>query len=369
MMTVLGFAVWLALWCCLSLGTTTAQDPEVPANLTAVSSQTTTTSISVSWDVVGVAEEFLIYATCQHADCVNKTTSLHWNDCLEDTTATIADLTPGAFYSLAVAAQSGGQLSADSTTVMEQTDPVPPTNVTFDLANVTSLVVMWEQAEGVHDGYNLSCSSCEGERGMPLFLPDTEDRYQYDGLIRGQMYNFSIITVSGPKYSHPTEILQFIDPAPVKGISVLTTGSRNVSLEWQPPEGVYSHFIVKVTSDSGEDMVKSTSLNVTLVDLTPGTLYNFTVFTVSGDKESEGTEYGPVRTLEEPPGPVSNLTLVAPSSTMLQVSWQPPSEPNGVITSYTLRVRNSAVAEWNRTVTLVPADPTTTVSYTMMMAC
>ncbi|XP_019637964.1 PREDICTED: phosphatidylinositol phosphatase PTPRQ-like [Branchiostoma belcheri] len=271
-----------------------------------------------------------------------------FNDCPQNPTYTISDLTPGAVYSLTVAAQSGGRPSAASTPVMEQTEPVPPTNVTFDLVNVTSLVVMWGSAAGVHDGYNLTCTSCEGVQARPLSLSDNHTRHQYDGLIRGEMYNFTIITVSGPKYSQPTEIIQFIDPAPVETITELSVYSRNVSLAWQPPEGVYSHFIVKVTSDSGESMmVKSNSLNVTLVDLTPGTLYNFTVYTVSGNKESVGTGYGPVPTLEEPPGPVSNLTLVATSSTTLQVSWQPPEEPNGVLTSYTLRVRNSADMEWN----------------------
>ncbi|XP_035663452.1 tyrosine-protein phosphatase 10D-like [Branchiostoma floridae] len=339
--------------------------PEVPTNLTALPSQTTTSSIDVSWDVEGVAEQFLITATCYHANCVNETTTFSWNDCQGDTGATIDGLTPGAFYSLTVAARSGGKDSAASIAVMEQTEPVPPTNVTFDLVNVTSLMVMWTAAEGVHDGYNLSCSSCEGRQGLPLFVPESESRYQYDGLIRGQMYNFSIITVSEPKYSQPTEITQIIDPAPVENITILTVSSRNVSLGWQAPEGVYSHFIITVTSDSGEDMmVKSDNLNATLVDLTPGTSYTFTVYTVSGNKESEGMPYGPEMTLEEPPGPVSNLTLVDTSSTTLQVSWQPPEEPNGVITSYTIRVRNSADIQWNGTVTLVPAVPTTVMMTT-----
>ncbi|KAI8488819.1 hypothetical protein Bbelb_333370, partial [Branchiostoma belcheri] len=414
MMTGLGLAAWLALLYCLSIGTTTAQapcpsppsltvtdvtyagdiatvevdvddvcntdftitlepqhcyKPAVPANLTAVSSQTTTTSITVNWDVVGKPAEFNITATCYHANCVNKTTTFRWDDCLEGTGDRISGLTPGAVYSLTVKALSGDRHSDDSAPVLEQTEPVPPTNVTFDLVNVTSLVVMWGSAAGVHDGYNLTCTSCEGEQARPLSLPDNHTRYQYDGLIRGKMYNFTIITVSGPKYSQPTEIIQFIDPAPVEGIRVLSVGSRNVSLEWQPPEGIYEHFIITVTSDSGENMmVKSNSLNVTVVDLTPGTMYNITVYTVSGNKESVGTGYGPVTTLEEPPGPVSNLTLVATSSTTLQVSWQPPEEPNGVLTSYTIRVRNSADIDWNSTVTLVPAVPATTVSSTMMMA-
>ncbi|XP_078584040.1 phosphatidylinositol phosphatase PTPRQ-like isoform X2 [Branchiostoma floridae x Branchiostoma japonicum] len=349
------------------LGQNAVTIPEVPANLTALPSLTTTTSIDVSWDVEGVAEHFLITGTCYHADCVNGTSTFSWGNCQQDTTATIDGLTPGAFYSLTVAAQSVGKDSAASIAVMEQTEPVPPTNVTFDLVNVTSLVVKWMPAEGVHDGYNLSCSSCVGDQGQPLFVPESESRYQYDGLIRGQMYNFSIITVSEPKYSQPTEITQIIDPAPVGNITVLTVGSRSVSLGWQAPEGVYSHFIITVTSHSGEDMVKSDSLNATLDDLTPSTLYNFTVYTVSGNKESEGMEYGPERTLEEPPGPVSNLTLVATSSTTLQVSWQPPEEPNGVITSYTIRVRNSADMMRNTTVTLVPAVPATTVLTTVMM--
>ncbi|XP_078582755.1 uncharacterized protein LOC144865706 [Branchiostoma floridae x Branchiostoma japonicum] len=283
-------------------------DPEVPANLTVVHSLTSTTSITVHWDVVGVAEQFIITAICYHDNCVN-TTTFSWDDCLLTLTATINNLTPGAWYSLAVVALSGSKDSADSVLVMEQTDPAPPSNVTFELVNVTSLVIVMA-AEGVYDGYNLSCTPCVGQRGLPIFLQRNESRYLYDGLTRGQMYNFTIVTISGPKYSQPMETVQVIGPSEVENITVLSVGSRHVSLEWRPPEGVYSHFIINVTSSRGEDMVKSNSLNASLADLTPGTMYNFTVYTVSGDKESVGIEYGPVSTLEERTDGLANTQSV-----------------------------------------------------------
>lgn len=46
------------------------------------------------------------------------------------------------------------------------------------------------------------------------------------------------------------------------------------------------------------------------------------------------SECGKARTLESTPGPPINLKLLASTTSQIKIGWEPPANPNGILTSY-----------------------------------
>ncbi|XP_014873798.1 phosphatidylinositol phosphatase PTPRQ isoform X2 [Poecilia latipinna] len=133
---------------------------------------------------------------------------------------------------------------------------------------------------------------------------------------------------------------------PPQNVTVVNVTASSVTLMWQPPtepNGIIVHYTIYYTDNSTviEKRVRVPDLPprylpdspfiYTLTRLIGGSNYTLwmTSSTVQGDG---GVQSEPINLLlpeDVPSDPVSNLTAQIFSSTIIIVSWDPPSEPNG----------------------------------------
>ncbi|XP_029951736.1 phosphatidylinositol phosphatase PTPRQ [Salarias fasciatus] len=150
--------------------------------------------------------------------------------------------------------------------------------------------------------------------------------------------------------------------SPPVNLSVIDTSPSTATLTWSPPEkgnGVIQRYEVAYENDSFFAVVNSSSSEVTLTDLKPFSHYNVTVraFTRYGDgNQTSDTLY--LLSGEDVPGsPPYGVSYQSVSPSEVNVTWQPPLLPNGVIIHYSLEL-------WNSTHYLNLTSPTNSIHIT-----
>uniref|UniRef100_A0A8C7ISH4 Protein tyrosine phosphatase receptor type Q n=1 Tax=Oncorhynchus kisutch TaxID=8019 RepID=A0A8C7ISH4_ONCKI len=203
-------------------------------------------------------------------------------------------------------------------------------------------------------------------------------------LVKYRLYRFRItaLTNAGPGEHTPwryTHTLAGNPDAPPSNLS-MTMSSNGLRIEWQLPDvitGPTSYLIDVISLDSeglNQSVVRGPEELRTVVvsNLTAFTRYSVTVTAFTGRLENarrdgQATEPTVIRTMEEEPrDPPKNVTLqVIPEEvTRVFVTFAPPEEPNGNISSYTVLVyrqgqlemtidRLTVVQNENRTLTAV----------------
>ncbi|XP_028601411.2 phosphatidylinositol phosphatase PTPRQ isoform X2 [Podarcis muralis] len=134
--------------------------------------------------------------------------------------------------------------------------------------------------------------------------------------------------------------------SPPQDVEILEVTATEISLRWSPPEkpnGIITHYEVMYDDASALILRNTTATNLLLNGLKPYTLYNISVraFTRLG----HGNQSSPllsVRTADTVPEfPPQNVTYKNISSSEIELSFLPPSVPNGIIETYTVYLRET----------------------------
>ncbi|XP_053260704.1 phosphatidylinositol phosphatase PTPRQ isoform X2 [Podarcis raffonei] len=134
--------------------------------------------------------------------------------------------------------------------------------------------------------------------------------------------------------------------SPPQHVEILEVTATEISLRWSPPEkpnGIITHYEVMCDDASALILRNTTATNLLLNGLKPYTLYNISVraFTRLG----HGNQSSPllsVRTADTVPEfPPQNVTYKNISSSEIELSFLPPSVPNGIIETYTVYLRET----------------------------
>lgn len=156
--------------------------------------------------------------------------------------------------------------------------------------------------------------------------PGTAYQLQVHSQNDGQTANFTVHT----------------SPSAVTGLAVTSSSSRSLGLSWQAGAGRTQRFRLLLLEHpqspllSGlllNETLESTAMQHTLLNLTPGRMYNITMVTEAGDLQNSTT----IRA-QTVPAAVSNITVVPKSSTSLLLSWQ---QPEGDVDALTVTVSAS----------------------------
>nr|XP_029524895.1 phosphatidylinositol phosphatase PTPRQ-like [Oncorhynchus nerka] len=202
----------------------------------------------------------------------------------------------------------------------------------------------------VHQDVLVSVNGSDGGEGNRSITLQSLAKYR--------LYRFRItaLTNAGPGEHTPwkyTHTLAGNPDAPPSDLSV-TMSSNSLRIQWQLPDvitGPTSYLIDVLSLDSeglNQSVVRSPEeLRIVVVsNLTAFTRYSVTVTAFTGSLENarrdgQATEPTVIRTMEEEPrDPPKNVTLqVIPEEvTRVFVTFAPPEEPNGNISSYTVLV-------------------------------
>ncbi|KAM8891585.1 phosphatidylinositol phosphatase PTPRQ isoform 2-T2 [Spinachia spinachia] len=135
--------------------------------------------------------------------------------------------------------------------------------------------------------------------------------------------------------------------SPPVNLTVVDTSPSAATLAWSVPEkanGVIQHYEVQYENESYSASMNESSNTVTLMNLRPFSYYNVSVKAYTryghGNQTSDTLS---LRSGEDVPGsPPYGVTYESVSPSEVNVTWRPPLLPNGVISHYSLELRNSS---------------------------
>ena len=212
----------------------------------------------------------------------------------------------------------------------------PPVHVTV---SATILEIYWQEPltpNGIITEYRLF------RFDQLIYVGNSEARQYTDTRLSPNSryeYRIEVATIAGSTVS-TVYVCQTPQSAPEgippPALSVLS--ATHITATWTTPSipnGNIVHYAVVLMSGSVEQFTRSAGLSTTLtIDrLTPYTDYDIRVQVCN----EGGCGVGPkayAQTLEAPPEQQGEPSLVSTGSTVVEVSWEPPAKPNGVISRY-----------------------------------
>uniref|UniRef100_A0A8C5X5E3 Receptor-type tyrosine-protein phosphatase eta n=1 Tax=Malurus cyaneus samueli TaxID=2593467 RepID=A0A8C5X5E3_9PASS len=217
-----------------------------------------------------------------------------------DTKAEITELIPGTMYNFtvfAVAADNETEGEGDSyfciqVLVLLFTEPSPVLDLKAEYVGETSVNLTWSVGNATSGLYTYRIQFENGTSGKNLTSNDT--KAQITGLIPGTKYNFTVFAVAADNTTGEGVltgfVLPFTEPSPVLDLKAEYVGVTSVILTWVMNDSAsdsYTYRIQIVNGTSGKDLT-SNDTKAEITELIPGTMYNFTVFAVAADNETEG---------------------------------------------------------------------------------
>uniref|UniRef100_A0A8C4GMT6 Netrin receptor DCC n=1 Tax=Dicentrarchus labrax TaxID=13489 RepID=A0A8C4GMT6_DICLA len=177
------------------------------------------------------------------------------------------------------------------------------------------------------------------------------------GLVKSDEGFYQCVAENSAGSSQAMAQLLLREPAPSSSLSValpsaprdlvpVLVSSRFVRLSWRPPEetgGAVQTYGIYYSQDGVErersvNVSEPESLELTVSNLKPEESYSFRV--IAYNDVGPGESSVPLRITTKPdlqvPSRVESLQAVALSPTSVQVSWEPPSQPNGPVLGYRL---------------------------------
>uniref|UniRef100_A0A3B3RK16 Protein tyrosine phosphatase receptor type Q n=1 Tax=Paramormyrops kingsleyae TaxID=1676925 RepID=A0A3B3RK16_9TELE len=328
---------------------TMEDEPESPPVNLAVYNTTSSTAVVTWWPPEapnGIITLYKIFFWNSTLGAVVNSTSPN---------VTLRGLKPFSFYNVSVRAYTkyghGNQTSAVLEILTAEDVPgSPPFNLTYESINSTEVLVSWQPpllANGIILFYTVEYWN--STHNLNLSTPGTAVRLS--NLRKFARYRVMIQANtrlgSGNQTSEILNIttLEDVPSSPPRFLFARRLSDDQVELSWTPPLEVNSeilYYLVRVWNLTFEYIqnVTVTSLVVTVEDggqynasvsawtrLGNGGILVFVMFTAS--------DTGPA----DPPQNISSVSL---TSSSVQVTWLPPSQPNGLILFYTVYYSNSS---------------------------
>lgn len=268
-----------------------------------------------------------------------------------DTSRRYLDTTvlPASDYQYAIRAiNSAGQTVGAFRAIV--TPEAPPEGLTAPVLSVTSstsIHITWNpptQLNGMITEYQAfrsggGITNVSVYRGQNRVFTDTS-------LQPFTLYTYTIqACTSGGCSLSPNASATTLEDSPADFVAPVleALSATEISLQWNPPQmpnGIITHYLVNILPIS--ITVRTTQLAVNITNLLPFTLYTINID--SCNSIGCATSSGQIRTLESLPQFINAPQLSATDPITIQVSWQEPARPNGVIIRYELR-RNNTIRE------------------------
>ncbi|XP_014838500.1 PREDICTED: phosphatidylinositol phosphatase PTPRQ isoform X3 [Poecilia mexicana] len=323
--------------------TTEKTSEQVPSSVLEVSYQNiSSTSILVSWvpplNPNGRITHYSVYGlnlrSSQAMKWVTNTTSI-----------LISDLDKYTGYKLRVAASTAvgeSTLSEEDDVfvfTLEDEPDSPPENLSVVETSPSTASLTWsapEKANGVIQYYEVFY---ENDSYFAV-MNTTSNRVTLTGLKPFSFYNVSVRAYTrygnGNQTSETLNLLsgEDVPGSPPYGLSYESISPSEVNVSWYAPlhpNGVVTHYSLELWNSTHHLNLTSPTNSLHITHLRKYAQYRIAVQAHTragpGNYSSEPLN---ITTLEDVPSdPVSNLTAQIFSSTIIIVSWDPPSEPNG----------------------------------------
>ncbi|XP_073445542.1 receptor-type tyrosine-protein phosphatase eta-like [Dendrobates tinctorius] len=241
----------------------------------------------------------------------------------------ITNLTSGNFYNIQISSYNRymglyglvGQISL-------YTRPGTVGNVQVTNISTNSMNISWLPPRSNYSHYFIEVTG-----DIYQTRTTTSNSLLFSGLTPGNQYRITIMAVTGADvFGDSTESINFTRPEKVKNLIAFSITDTSVSLEWLPPDGRTSSYLIQIQGD--KKYKKNTTLTeFTVQDLIPGTQYTFLVSSLTGYDTIQGDNVSTSNYTI--PGLVKNLTVDNITTTSVSLNWQ---KPDGNADSYMIQV-------------------------------
>ncbi|XP_051659946.1 receptor-type tyrosine-protein phosphatase eta isoform X4 [Manacus candei] len=288
------------------------------------------TSVNLTWEVNDTASDSYTYRIEATEDMtVRNVTST-------DHKAEITDLIPGTMYSFTVfAVVADNETEGEGRSIDLYTKPSPVLDLKAEYVGVTSVNLTWEVNDTASNSYTYRIEVTEDMTVRNV--TSTDRKAEITDLIPGTMYSFTVFAVVADNETEGEgrSIDLYTKPSPVLDLKAEYVGVTSVNLTWEVNDTASNSYTyrIEVTEDMTVRNVTSTDRKAEITDLSPGTWYNFTVFAVVADNETEGE--GRSIDLYTKPSPVLDLKAEYVGVTSVNLTWEVNDTASN---SYTYRI-------------------------------
>ncbi|XP_070707342.1 receptor-type tyrosine-protein phosphatase eta-like [Pempheris klunzingeri] len=283
------------------------------------------TSITLQWKKV---DDILNYTLVFNENEINITAS----EDDEQVKHTISELTSGTRYHLTLFTVSEDVRSSG---VKYTAVTAPPNAEGFKSVaqNETSITLQWKKVDGF---LNYTLVFNETEMNITASEDNEQVKHTISELTSGTRYHLTLFTLfenirsSGVKYTAVTA------PPNAEGFKSVGRNETSITLQWKKVDGflnytlVFNETEINITASEDDEQVKHT-----ISELTSGTRYHLTLFTVSEDVRSSGVKYTAVTA----PRNAEEIETVAQNETSITLQWKKVDD----ILNYTLVVSGNEI--------------------------
>ncbi|XP_050754274.1 receptor-type tyrosine-protein phosphatase eta [Gymnogyps californianus] len=288
------------------------------------------TSVNLTWVVNDAASNSYTY----RIEVVNGTSVRNLTSSV--TKVEITELIPGTLYNFTVfAVANDGQKEGGGLSVKLYTKPSPVLDLKAEYVGVTSVNLTWVVNDAASNSYTYRIEVVNGTSVRNLMSSFTQA--EITELIPGTMYNFTVFAVAADGWTEGegVSVSLYTKPSPVLDLKAEYVGVTSVNLTWVVNDAAsnsYTYRIEVVNGTSVRNLMSSVT-QAEITELIPGTMYNFTVFAVAADGQTEGE--GVSISLYTKPSPVHDLKAEYVGVTSVNLTW---AVNDAASNSYTYRI-------------------------------
>ncbi|NXO26468.1 PTPRJ phosphatase, partial [Cisticola juncidis] len=243
------------------------------------------TSVTLKWAVNDSASDTYTYRIEVVNDPFVK------NLTFSDTKAEITELIPGTMYNFTVfAVAADNETEGEGVSIVLYTRPSQVLNLEAESIGVTSVTLKWAMNDSASDTYTYRIEVVNDPFVKNLTFSDT--KAEITELIPGTMYNFTVFAVAADNETEGegVSIVLYTRPSQVLNLDAESIGVTSVTLKWAMNDSASDTYTyrIEVVNDPFVKNLTFSDTKAEVTELIPGTMYNFTVFAVAADNETEG---------------------------------------------------------------------------------
>ncbi|XP_063254208.1 receptor-type tyrosine-protein phosphatase eta [Prinia subflava] len=238
-----------------------------------------------------------------------------------ETKAEITELIPGTLYIFRVFAVAADETEGEGSSIKLYTRPSRVLDLEAESIGVTSVTLKWAVNDSASDTYTYRIEVVSDPFVKNLTFNDT--KAEITELIPGTMYNFTVFAVAANNKTEgegvPVDL--YTRPSRVLDLEAESIGVTSVTLKWAVNDSASDTYTyrIEVVSDPFVKNLTFSGTKAEIMELIPGTMYNFTVFAVAADNETEGE--GVSTDLYTRPSRVLDLEAESIGVTSVTLKW------------------------------------------------